>query len=155
MAQAQRAQLHKSGEIPAPAHDVWMLLTDWAGMLRWSLSAKRGGPLGKLVKCELIGEPGQVPRTRRMILDSGVKIEEELVYQNDETRRIYYRKTDSLGSIGYIATSYVDEIDALRCRLHIASWFDVEPDEGPAASVARFEGIYAGIFEGFRLYFSA
>jgi hypothetical protein len=155
MAQAQRAQLHKSADIPASAHEVWMLLTDWAGMLRWSISAKRGGPLGKLVKCDLIGKPDQVPRTRRMILDSGVAIEEELVYQNGETRRIYYRKTDSLGSIGYLATSYVDEIDALNCRLHIASWFDVEPDEGVAVSVARFEGIYEGIFEGFRLYFSA
>jgi len=155
MAQAQRVQLHKSADIPASAHRVWMLLTDWAGMLQWSMSAKRAGPLGKLVKCELIGEPGQVPRTRRMILDSGVEIEEELVYQNDETRRIYYRKTDSLGSIGYIATSYVDEIDALNCRLHIASWFDVAPDEGAVASAARFEGIYAGIFEGFRMYFSA
>jgi hypothetical protein len=155
MLHAQRAQIHKSAEIPAPAHAVWTLLTDWAGMLRWSISAKRGGPVGTLVKCELIGKPDQVPRTRRMILDSGATIEEELVYQNNETRRIYYRKTDSLGSVGYIATSYVDEIDDLRCRFHIASWFDVDPNEDAAASVARFEGIYAGIFEGFRLYFSA
>lgn len=155
MTQSHRVQLHKSAEIPASAHEVWMLLTDWAGMLRWSLSAKRGGPLGRLVECELIGEPDQVPRTRRMFLDSGATIEEELVYQNDETRRVYYRKTDSIGSIGYLATSYVDEIDALRCRMHIASWFDVEPDEGADRAVARFERIYAGIFEGFRLYFSA
>ncbi|MBS0533956.1 MAG: SRPBCC family protein [Proteobacteria bacterium] len=154
MKQAQRAELHKSAKIPASAHEVWRLLTDWAGMLRWSISAKRGGAVGKLIKCELIGKPDQVPRTRRMILDSGASIEEELIYQNDETRRIYYRKTDSLGSIGYLATSYVDEIDGLSCRLHIASWFDVEPDEGAAVCVARFEGIYDGIFEGFRLHFS-
>ena len=61
MSQVQRAQIHKSAEIPAPAHEVWMLLTDWAGMLRWSISAKRGGPVGTLIECELIGKPDQVP----------------------------------------------------------------------------------------------
>ena len=40
-------------------------------MMRWSLSAKSGGSLGTLVKCELIGAPGEVPRTRRMTLSSG------------------------------------------------------------------------------------
>ena len=57
MAHVQRADLHRSEEIPAPAHEVWMLLPDWVGMLRWSVSAKRGSPLGKLAACELIGEP--------------------------------------------------------------------------------------------------
>lgn len=154
MAHVQRAQLHESEEIPASAQEVWALLTDWAGMLRWSLSAKRGGPLGKLVKCELIGEPDKVPRTRRMILDSGLTVDEELVYQNDETMRICYRKNDALGTIGYFASSYVDELDDLRCRLHISSWFDVAPDEDASAAVAGFEGIYRGIFEGFKVYFS-
>ena len=131
-----------------------MLLTDWAGMLRWSVSAKRASSLGKLAACELIGEPDKVPRTRRMTLDSGVTIDEELVYQNDQTMRIYYRKIDTLGTIGYIASSYVDERDDLKCRLHISSWFDVASDEDAEAVVARFEGIYSGIFEGFKLYFS-
>jgi hypothetical protein len=49
-----------------------------AGMMRWSLSAKRRGPLGTLMGCELIGEKNAVPRTRRMILGSGVAVEEEL-----------------------------------------------------------------------------
>src|SRR6266496_3855126 len=122
----QRMQVHKSEEVPAAAQEVWALLTDWAGMLRWSLSAKRPSALGLLVKCELIGEPGALPRTRRMILDSGATIEEELFYQHDATRRIYYRKDDAFGTVGYIASSYVDEIDDHRCRLHIQSWFDAE-----------------------------
>ena len=96
----QRVELHKPEEIPAPAKQVWALLTDWAGMLRWSLSAKRRSALGLLVGCELIGEANKIPRTRRMILSSGTAVEEELFYQNDETNRIYYRKTDTFGTKG-------------------------------------------------------
>ena len=152
MLHMHRVELHKSEEIPASAREVWALLTDWAGMLRWSLSAKRGGPLGTLVKCELIGEANKIPRTRRMILDSGATVEEELSYQNDETKRIYYRKNDAFGTRGYIASSYIDELDDRRCRLHILSWFDSE--EEASAAAARFEAIYKGIFDGFKAYFS-
>jgi hypothetical protein len=148
-----RVELHKSDEIPASAEDVWALLTDWAGMLRWSLSAQRAGPLGMLVRCDLIGPAKGVPRTRRMTLDSGATVEEELFYQNDETRRIYYRKNDAFGTRGYLASSYVDALDDRRCRLHILSWFD--SDEEPSAAAARFEAIYDGIFQGFKTYFSS
>jgi hypothetical protein len=148
----QRVALHRSGEIPASAQDVWALLTDWAGMLRWSRSARRAGPLGLLLKCELIGEADKVPRVRRMTLGSGAVVEEELFYQNDETRRIYYRKNDAFGTIGYIASSYVDEGDAGRSTLHISSSFDTDGDAALAA--ARFEAIYDGIIDGFRDYFS-
>jgi hypothetical protein len=152
MLHMHRVELHKSEEIPASAQEVWALLTDWAGMLRWSLSAKRGGRLGTLVKCELIGEANKIPRTRRMILDSGATVEEELFYQNDETKRIHYRKNDAFGTRGYIASSYVDEVDDRRCRLHILSWFDSEA-EAPAAA-ARYEAIYKGIFDGFKAHFA-
>jgi hypothetical protein len=148
----QRVELHKSDEIPASAHEVWALLTDWAGMMRWSLSAKREGALGSLVGCDLIGEVDKVPRTRRMILSSGATVEEELFYQNDETKRIYYRKTDAFGTRGYVASSYVDELDDRRSRLHILSWFDAEQDASLAA--ARYDAIYAGIFDGFKAYFA-
>jgi hypothetical protein len=89
-----------------------------------------------------------------MTLDSGVTIDEELVYQNDQTMRIHYRKNDALGTTGYVASSYVDEPDDLKCRLHMPSWFDLAPDKDAEAAVARFEGIPSGIFEGFKLYFS-
>ena len=112
MPRIQRIELHKSEEIPASAKEVWALLTDWAAMLRWSQSTKHGHVLGALVKCELIGEPDRVPRTRRMTLDSGATVDEELFYQNDETLRIYYRKSDTFGTTGYIASSYVEELDS-------------------------------------------
>ena len=155
MPRIHRLQLHKSDEIPASAPDVWALLTDWAGMLRWSRSAKRGGPLGTLVKCELIGEANKIPRTRRMILDSGATVDEELIYQDDETKRIYYRKTDGPGARGYIASSYVDEIDDRSCKLHILSWFDAAAEGEASVAAARFEAIYDGIFDGFKAYFTA
>lgn len=149
----QRVELHKSDEIPASADEVWALLTDWAGMMRWSLSAKRGGALGTLVGCDLIGEADKIPRTRRMILSSGAAVEEELFYQNDETKRIYYRKSDTFGTKGYIASSYVDELDDRKSRLHILSWFDAEQEA--AAAAARYDAIYGGMFEGFKAYFAA
>jgi len=84
-----------------------------------------------------------------MILDSGVTVEEELIYQNDEAKRIYYRKKDALRTIGYIASSYVDQIDDRKSRLHILSWFDVAPDEEASVAAARFKTINRGTFEGF------
>jgi Polyketide cyclase / dehydrase and lipid transport len=149
----QRVELRKSEKISASANEVWALLTDWAGMMRWSLSAKRGGALGTVVRCELIGEANKIPRTRRMILSSGAAVEEELFYQNDETKRVYYRKTDTFGTTGYLASSYVDELDDRRSRLHILSWFDAVEEASVAA--ARYEAIYGGIFDGFKGYFAA
>ena len=147
-----RVELHKSDEIPASAEEVWALLTDWAGMMRWSLSAKRGGAFGMLVGCELLGELNGVPRTRRMILDSGVTVEEELFYQDDASRRIYYRKSDGFGTKGYIASSYIEELSESCCRFHILSWFDFEGEA--STGEARYEAIYKGMFEGFKAYFS-
>jgi uncharacterized protein YndB with AHSA1/START domain len=48
-------ELHKSAHIPASAQEVWSLVVDWAGMLRWWLAAEDGGLRGPtLVKCELV-----------------------------------------------------------------------------------------------------
>jgi uncharacterized protein YndB with AHSA1/START domain len=38
-----RVALDRSVEIPAPAAQVWSLISDWAGMLRWWLPAEEGG----------------------------------------------------------------------------------------------------------------
>jgi uncharacterized protein (TIGR02118 family) len=154
-----RAEVHQSAEIPASASQVWDLLTDWAGMLRWWLSAEQGGlPGPTLVKCDLVGKHGVVPRTRRMILDNGLVVEEKIFHQDDNSRRIYYSKTEPPGSPvrGYIATAYVDDddIEADRCTLHISSSFDVEFPATPEAAVTRFESIYQSMFRGFQHYFS-
>jgi hypothetical protein len=43
MAEFSRIELHRSAEIAASADAVWDLLTDWAGMARWRLTAEEGG----------------------------------------------------------------------------------------------------------------
>lgn len=152
-----RAKVHKSAEIPASAGEVWDLLTDWAGMLRWWLTAEQGGlPGPPLVKCDLVGERGVVPRTRRMTLDSGLVVEEQIFHQDDNSRRIYYSRTEPPGSpvSGYIATAYVDDIEGDRCTLHISSSFDVQFPADPEAAAIRFEIIYQSIFRCFQNYFS-
>ena len=156
MATFSRVELHKSADIPASASEVWNLLTDWAGMFRWRLTAEQGGAPGPaLVGCELIGERGAVPRTRRMTLADGIIVEEQIFYQSDETRRIYYSKSATADVTGYIASAYVDEIDGEHCTLHLSSSFDVSPAADLAAIIARFEAIYEkAIFNGFRRYFA-
>jgi len=156
MTKFSRVELHRSADIPASASEVWSLLTDWAGMFRWRLTAEEGGAPGPaLVACELIGEHGAVPRTRRMTLGNGAIVEEQISYQDDETRRIYYSKNATADVTGYIASAYVDEIDGENCTLHLSSRFDVSPEADLGATIARFEVIYEkAIFNGFRRYFA-
>lgn len=93
--QGARVEIHESVDISASADEVWELVSDWAGMLRWWLSADDGGLQGPtLIACSLVGEPESVPRKRRMELDNDAIVEEEIFYQNNETRRIHYFKAD-------------------------------------------------------------
>ena len=152
-----RAEVRKSAEIPASAQEVWNLLTDWAGMMRWWLVAEQGGLAGPtLVSCELIGEHGLLPRARRMTLSNGLVVEEQIFYQDDNSRRIYYNRIEPPSSPinGYIATASVDDVQDDRCSLHISSSFDVRFPGDPQAAVDRFELVYHSIFRGFRNYFS-
>jgi Polyketide cyclase / dehydrase and lipid transport len=148
-------EIHKSAHIPAAADEMWGLIIDWAGMLRWWLAAEDGGLGGpRLVACELVGADDEVPRTRRMSLENGVVTEEQLFYQNDQARRIYYSKLPDRDITGYVASTYVDEIDSRTCVVHITSQFDVRSGADSPAARARFEAVYAAMFRGFQRYFS-
>ena len=150
-----RVALHKSVEIPAEANEVWELISDWAGMMRWWLPAEAGGlPGAALVSCELIGQPGAVPRTRRMTLGNGTVAEETIVYQNDQARRITYIKSDDPGVSGYVATTYVDSRARGGCTAHLVSMFDVSDPADRTAAAGRFEAVYAAMFSGYRRYFA-
>jgi len=158
MPKLSRVELHKSAEIPASADEVWKVVSDWAGMLRWWLTCEQGGLFGPaLVKCDLIGEDDAVSLTRRMTLENCAVIDELLFYQNDETRRIYYIRSEPTGSevTGYVATTYVDVNDGDDCTLHVSSRFDVGPGADLPAVIARFEAIYEAIFSGYKKYFSS
>jgi uncharacterized protein YndB with AHSA1/START domain len=150
-----RVTLHKSADIPAPPDEVWNLICDWAGMLRWWLTAEAGGAPGPaLIRCELIGKRGSVPRTRRMTLGNGTVVDEQIFYQNDETKRIHYRKSDDRSVTGYVASTYVDETEGGYCTVHISSMFDARDPAGRAPAAARFEAVYAAMFDGYRRYFT-
>jgi hypothetical protein len=150
-----RVALHDSVEIPAPAQQVWELICDWAGMLRWWLPAEQGGLQGPaLIDCALVGSPESVPRTRRMILSDGGVVEETIFYQNDETRRIHYVKADNLQVTGYVATTYVDDLTDGGCVVHIASTFDARESSAGSAAAALFADIYRSMFAGYSQYFT-
>jgi hypothetical protein len=122
-------------------------------MLRWWLPAEKGGLRGPaLIGCELIGMPGSVPRRRRMTLSDGREAEETIVYQNDETRRIHYTKSDDQAVTGYLATTYVDDLGDRRSAVCISSVFDISEAVGRTAAAARFEAVYAAMFDGYRRY---
>jgi hypothetical protein len=150
-----RVTVHKSAVVPAPGEQVWELICDWAGMLRWWLPPGEGGLQGlALISCELIGMPGSVPRTRRMTLSTGMVAEETIVYQNDETRRMHYTKSDDHAVTGYLATTYVDDLEDERCVVHISSMFDVSRQADRTTASARFEAVYLAMFDGYRRYFA-
>ena len=137
-----RAEAHKSAEVPASAAEVWDLLTDWAGMLRWWLKAEQGGLSGPtLVKCDLIGQPAAVPRTRRMTLDNGIVVKEQIFQQDDEARRLYYSKTEPPGSpvraISPPPMSTISRPIAAGCTLPPHSMCSPPPTRKPRSSGSR------------------
>jgi hypothetical protein len=87
-----------------------------------------------------------------MTLSNGTVAEETIIYQNDETRRIHYTKSDDQAVTGYLATTYVDDLHGSRCAVCISSMFDVSEAVGRAAAAARFEAVYAAMFNGYRQY---
>jgi hypothetical protein len=89
-----------------------------------------------------------------MTLSTGTVTEETVIYQNDEARRIYYTKSDDHAVTGYLATTYVDELEDARCAVHISSAFDVPQPAGRVTAAARFEAVYMAMFDGYRRYFT-
>jgi hypothetical protein len=153
MGKVFRVLIETSARIDAPADALWELITDWAGMSRWSLPVEERGAHGPaLERCELVGKAREVPRTRRMFLTNATVVEEQLFYQDDGTRRIYYTKSPDRDHIGYLATSYVDELDDATCTVHLAAQFDVLSHADPVAVQARYEAVYRMMFRGYQRY---
>ena len=147
--------LRASAMIAAPAGQLWELISDWAGMLRWWPTAgPQTRPGAVLAGCELIGSPGAVPRTRRMTLGDGTVAEETVVYQNDQMRRLSYTKKDDRAITGYVASTYVEDLSGQGSAVHLSSMFDVTDPANEAAAAARFEAVYATMFDGYARYFA-
>src|SRR5438067_12792731 len=87
----QRGHAEVRGVVDASPEDVWELLTDWAGFERWWVKPSEGGRPGpELAKVELVHPADQIPRTRIVHHVTGSAVDETLLLQDDETRRIYY-----------------------------------------------------------------
>ena len=50
---------------------------------------------------------------------------------------------------GYLATTYVDDLEGTSCVVHISSQFDVTRPTDAVAAAARFEAIYLAMFDGY------
>jgi uncharacterized protein YndB with AHSA1/START domain len=147
----QRARVELVGEIPASAADAWDLLNDWAGILRWWPA----NPPSEILRVELDGDPGQVPRTRVITLAGGAQAFETLLKADPVARRIYYDMKDGGMPIlrNYVATTVIDAAGDGRCLMGFSSNFDVlAADESMAR--AAILAVYGAIRDGFQQYFA-
>jgi uncharacterized protein YndB with AHSA1/START domain len=152
MSEFKRARVEFNAEIAASAGDVWDLLADWGGMLRWWPAS---APV-VISKVELTGEPGVLPVTRVLTMQDGAQGVETLLKADPVARRLYYSVQDGgiPGARNYVATNTVDALGAGRCALTFSSSFDVaEQDEEMAKAIIL--AIYGFIGDGFRQYFEA
>jgi CheY-like chemotaxis protein len=63
-------------------------------------------------------------------------------------------KSDDQAVTGYLATTYVDDLEDTRCAVRISSGFDVFNTTGHTTAAARFEAVYMAMFDGYRRYFT-
>jgi hypothetical protein len=152
------------GVIDAPAEEVWELLTDWAGILRWWVKPEEGGRPGPdIAKVELVGGVRDVPRTRVVYHVTGSIVDETLLFQNDETRRIYYTmqyRPNPGGAVlrsefeNYLATTTVDTLPTGQTLMTFRSEFDVVDPADLNLMRSIIERTYSdAILKGFRRYF--
>jgi hypothetical protein len=111
-----------------------------------------------LIGCKLLGEPGSLPSIREVLPEGGLPVHETLIHRDPDARRIYYKITDDgiPGLQNYVATTFVDAIDATRCRMHFGSTFDVIDS---AVDVDMLRGVLESVYEshilfGFNQYFA-
>jgi len=157
----RRPTAEKSGVVAASAEDAWALLADWGGLLRWWPKKDTPRPPGlalNLIGCKLLGEPGALPSIREVLPEGGLPVQETLIHRDGDARRIYYTITDDgiPGLQNYVATTFVDTIDANRCRMHFVSTFDVIDS---TVDVDMLRGVVESVYEshilfGFNQYFA-
>ena len=87
----------------------------------------------------LIGELSDLPRVRRLRFATGMEVAEELFHQDDRSRRYCCRIVDdeALPWRGYIASLFIDEIDADRCTVRLRAWCDTV-DPAAADDIRKF-----------------
>lgn len=147
MANFKRVSAYASGEVDASADDIWAILRDWGGVMKW-VATGPDAPV-ELTGCEIKdGDSVEaLPCTRICYFapESGFPpFPETLIHADPEARRIYYNVEGvvSGGMRNYNATTTVDEVGPDRARITCQSTFDVPGDADPAPVVAFLEGVY-------------
>lgn len=162
----QRGHAELRGIVDAPIDDVWELLTDWAGFNRWWVKPEDGGRPGPdVASVELVGAPDAVPRTRVVRHVTGSAVDETLLMQNDETKRIYYNmvfRPNPGGAVlrsefeNYHATTTLDTLPTGETLMTFKSEFDLVEDADLTLMTSIIERTYSdAILLGFRRYFAA
>lgn len=158
MSKAQRGSGMREGIIESNAEPLWELLVDWGNLDWWGNDVAKEGM--KAGRAYLEGEKGKVPRTkvieRSNAEGTGLPVvnRETLIHEDHSTYRLYYNASDGflLGVRNYLASWHVDPISDTRCRMTIASTFDVV-DPGNADAVRdTVEAVYDAIFDGLNKY---
>jgi hypothetical protein len=160
-----RVKSFKTGLVKAPIDDVWDLLMDFAGTLRWWPTPAEGGRPGpNITRVDLIGDPNSVPRTRRINLETGAIVDETLLYEDRATRRLYYDMEPQLdaqgnafrGAIrGYLCVTTLEAQAPGSTRMTFEATFDVMAPADPDEQRLAIEGIHEkAILNGFNRYFA-
>ncbi len=147
MANFKRLSAYASREVDASADEIWSILRDWGGVMKWVATGPEA-PI-ELTGCDLReGDTIDVlPCTRicYFVPESGFPpFPETLIHADPEARRIYYNVEGvvSGGMRNYIATTTVDEVGSDRARITCQSTFDLPPDADPAPVIGFLEGVY-------------
>lgn len=160
-----RTKSFKQGVVEAPIGDVWALLMDFAGHAKWWPTVEEGGRPGPaMVRVDLIGGMTQVPRTRRVLLETGAVVDETLLYANEETHRLYYDMVPHVGAdgqafrgaiVGYLCCTTLDAVDAGHTRMTFEASFDVRALADPDEARLGIEAVHeCAILNGYRRYFA-
>lgn len=165
MGKFQRGHAEVRGVVNASPDDVWELLTDWAGFERWWVAPADGGRPGpEIARVELVDPANQIPRTRVIHHVTGSAVDETLLLQDDETRRIYYNmifRPNPGGAVlrsefrNYLATTMVDALPDGQTLMTFKSEFDLVEGADMMLMQSIIERTYTdAILLGFRRYFA-
>jgi hypothetical protein len=165
MSKFQRGHAEVRGVVDASPEDVWALLTDWGGFLRWWVKPEDGGRPGPdIATVELIEAPTAVPRTRVVRHVTGSAVDETLLVQDDATRRIYYNmkfRPNPGGAVlrsefeNYLATTTVDPLPTGQSLMTFKSEFDLVETANMDLMRSIIERTYTdAILQGFRRFFA-
>jgi Polyketide cyclase / dehydrase and lipid transport len=167
MANYQRINTLRSGDLAVVAGDFWRVLLDWDKITDWMPTNPAPVPISH-VELAPGHEVGKVPCTRNIYFDVEKlppevpkeilpeMVPETLLHFDDEARFIYYNMESAgplpFGMRNYLATTTVDALDAGHCRVTCSGRFDLPEGVPPEVVKGFIENVYDGIIGGIEAY---